>query len=446
MQFSHYCIANSICFLVLSPIACTAQINAPGTQQSTVSSEEVPERETDWPRFRGPEGNGHSRSTGLPAKWSDSNTRSMNVVWKTKLPGGGSSSAVVWGDQVYLTSYTGYLVPGEPTGNLADLTRHLLCLDRESGKILWNREVPARQPEEESIRDHGFAANTVAADENGVCVFFGKSGVFAYTHDGQQQWQHDVGSRTHGWGTGASPILHDDLVIVNASVECESLIALDRRTGEERWRAGGLIESWNTPIVVKTLAGKEELVVAVHGKVLGFSPTSGEQLWSCDSKITWYMVPSIVADAGIVYVLGGRSGVAGLAVRTGGRGDVTTSHRLWTSNKGSNVTSPVFLDGHLYWMHENIGIAYCANATSGDLVYEKRMNRAGQVYASTLLANDRIYYLTRTGRTFVVAAKPEFELLATNDLEDGGQFNASPSVSGNRLLIRSDRYLYCLGE
>ncbi|MCA9044637.1 MAG: PQQ-like beta-propeller repeat protein [Planctomycetaceae bacterium] len=436
--------------LVFVPAACTAQSNQSGSQpQDSPSTSEVAVRsvrETDWPRFRGPEGNGHSASTGLPVEWSDGGSETKNVVWKTKLPGGGSSSAVVWDDHIYVTSYTGYLVPGEDRGNLSDLTRHLVCLDRESGTILWDKDVAARQPEEENIRDHGFAANTVAADENGVCVFFGKSGVYAFTHDGEQQWLHDVGGGTHGWGTAASPVFYEDLIFVNASVESESLIALDRKTGDERWRAGGIKESWNTPVVVATSSGEDELVIAIHGKVLGFNPTSGEQLWSCNTDITWYMVPSIVSDAGIVYVLGGRSGVAGLAVKTGGQGDVTATHRLWTSQKGSNVTSPVFQDGYLYWMHENIGIAYCAEAKSGELVYEERMNRSGQVYASSILANGRVYYLTRSGRTFVVAAKPEFELLATNDLEEGGQFNASPSVSGNRLLIRSDRFLYCLGE
>lgn len=157
------------------------------------------------------------------------------------------------------------------------------------------------------------------------------------------------------------------------------------------------------------------------------------------------MVPSVVAADGVVYVLGGRSGTASLAVKTGGHGDVTATHRLWTSNKGSNVTSPVFQDGHLYWMHEQLGIAYCAKADSGDLAYEERMNRAGQVYASSLLADGRVYHLTRSGRTFVVAAKPEFELLATNDLNDGSVFNASPAVTGTQLLIRSDKLLYCVG-
>ncbi len=396
----------------------------------------------DWSRFRGPDGMGTSSAKGLPVAWS----ASENLAWKTPLPGAGASSPIVVGDRIYLTCYSGYLVPGESKGSLEDLQRHLVCLRGDDGTIVWKKSVKAKLPEKSSIRDHGYAANTPAADTERIYAFVGKSGVFAYDHEGKQLWQADVGSNTSGWGTAASPVLYEDLVFINASVESGTLVALDRRTGKEKWRARGIKESWNTPRIVKTKSGGEELVVAVHGKVLGFDPNSGEQLWSCDTDITWYMVPSPVAADGVVYFLGGRSGNAALAVRAGGRGDVTDTHRLWTSKKGSNVTSPVYHDGHLYWMHEKIGIAYCARADTGQLVYEERMNRAGQVYASTLLADGRIYHVNRSGRTFVLDAKPKFKLLSTNELRDGSLFNASPAVIGNRILLRSDKYLYCVGK
>ena len=396
----------------------------------------------DWPRFRGPSGMGTSDATGLPVTWSEDE----NVVWKTALPGPGASSPIVFGARIYLTCYTGYFVPDQPGGSLEDLKRHLIALRRDNGEIIWDQVVPAKLPEEERIRDHGYAANTPAADADRVYVFFGKSGVFAYDHDGGQLWQADVGSKTNGWGTAGSPVLYKDSVFINASVESESLVALDRRTGKQKWQAGGIREAWNTPLVVTTESGKEELVVATHGKVLGFDPDSGESLWSCATDITWYMVPSAVTADGIVYYLGGRSGVTGLAVRAGGRGDVTATHRLWTSKSGSNVTSPIYHDGHLYWMHEKSGIAYCANPKTGDFIYEERIDRAGQIYASPLLAEGRLYYLNRSGRAFVLSAKPQFEQLATNELRDGSLFNGSPAVAGNRILVRSDKYLYCLGQ
>ncbi len=397
---------------------------------------------SDWPCFRGPTGMGISSATGLPLKWN----AESGVVWKTPLPGPGASSPITFGDHVYLTSYSGYFVPDKPGGSLQQLKRHLIALRRDTGAIVWDRTVPARLPEEETIRDHGYAANTPVADADRVYVFHGKTGVFAFDHQGNQLWQTDVGSSTNGWGTGASPVLYKDMVIVNASIESESLVALDCKSGKERWRAPEIREAWNTPLIVSADSGRQELVVARNGDVLAFNPDDGAALWSCKTNIGWYMVPTPVAADGIVYYLGGRSGTAALAVRAGGQGDVTDTHRLWTSKTGSNVTSPIYLDGHLYWMSESLGIAYCAKAATGDLVYRQRLDRAGQVYASPVLADGRLYYLTRSGRMFVLAAKPEFQQLAVNDLDDGSRFDGSPAVDGKRLLIRSGKFLYCVGQ
>ena len=380
-----------------------------------------------------------------PRACRSNGAQSDGLVWKTALPGAGASTPVTFGDRIYLTCYTGFFVPDEPGGSPDQLQRHLLALRLDDGQVVWDKAVPAKLPEEERIRDHGFAASSVAVDDQRIYVFFGKTGVFAFDHDGNQLWQADVGSKTNGWGSAASPVLYKDLVFINASVESESLVALDRKTGEEKWRAGGIREAWNTPLVVTAASGREELVIPTAGTVYAFAPDSGESLWSCKTDIGWYMVPSVVAADGVVYCLGGRSGTAALAVRAGGSGDVTATHRLWTSLKGSNVSSPVYLDGHLYWAHESREIAYCAKADTGEIVYEQRLERAGQFYASALLADGRLYYVTRGGKTFVLAAKPQFEQLAVNDLSDRGVFNASPAVAGNRLLIRSDKFLYCVG-
>jgi hypothetical protein len=395
----------------------------------------------DWPGFRGPTGQGTSQNE-LPLGWGLDD----NVAWKAKLPGPGASSPVVFGDSIYLTAYSGFFVPDQPQGTQADLRRHLICFDRRTGQEIWQKTVAAKLPEEERIRDHGFAANTPAVDAQRVYCFFGKTGVIAFDHKGKQLWQADVGSKTHGWGSAASPVLYKDLVFINASVESDSLVALNKSDGQEAWRVGNIKESWNTPQVVMNVNGQPELVVATQGSIRAFEPETGNELWACATDIKWYMVPSIVAHEGVIYCLGGRSGVASLAVKTGGKGDVTQSHRLWTGLKGSNVSSPIFHQGHLYWMNDNSGIAYCAKAETGEIVYEHRMNRAGQVYASPLMAAGRIYYLTRQGKVFVVAAKPEFEELAVNDLDDGSLFNASMATDGSRILVRSDRFLYAIGK
>jgi outer membrane protein assembly factor BamB len=157
------------------------------------------------------------------------------------------------------------------------------------------------------------------------------------------------------------------------------------------------------------------------------------------------MVPSVAVNESVVYCIGGRSGGA-LAVRAGGRGDVEQTHLVWTGSKGSNVTSPVYHDGHLYWMSEKLGVAYCADAATGNILYEERLSRAGQVYASAVMADGKLYYVNREGRTFVVAATPEFRLLATNDIEERGRFDASPVIADGALFLRSNRYLYCIDE
>jgi hypothetical protein len=350
----------------------------------------------------------------------------------------------VLGERVFVTCYNGYAVPGTPGGDLSSLKRHVLCLGRGNGGILWRKEVETAQPEQASVREHGYASSTPAIDAERLYVFFGKSGVFAFTHEGRQLWHADVGSKVHDWGSAASPVLHHDLVIINASLESDSLVALNKKTGKEVWRAGGIREAWNTPVLVPLAGGKTELVVPIFGKVLGFEPATGQQLWSCETGISWYMAPSLVAQDGVVYCIGGRSGGA-LAVRCGGRGDVTQSHRLWTGNKGSNVSSPILHEGRLYWMHENLGLACCADAKTGSILYQERVAGAGQVYASPVLADGRLYYVTRKNGVFVLAAKPEFEQLSHNELGDRSTFDASPAVSGNWLLLRSDRFLYCLG-
>jgi outer membrane protein assembly factor BamB len=398
------------------------------------------QRAAEWPQFRGPGGLGVSADTGLPVTWSERE----NLAWKTELPGPGTSSPVVVGPRLFLTCYSGYNVPGQ-AGSPDGLKLHVVCIDRTDGKVRWVRDVKAKLPEQVTIREgHGYASNTPAADGERVYVFFGKSGVLAFDHDGNRLWQADVGERLNGWGSAASPVLFGNLVIVNASVESDSLVALDCKTGKEVWRAGGIREAWNTPLLVP-LGGKTELVVAIFRKVLGFDPESGQQLWTCDTGIDWYMVPSLVAHEGVVYGVGGRSGGA-FAVRAGGRGDVTQTHRLWTGGKGSNVASPVYHDGRLYWMHENLGIAYCAEARTGTIVYEERVDRLGQVYAPALLAGGRLYYVSRSGRTLVLAAGPKFEQLAVNDLRDGSTFNAGFAVAGGRLYLRSNRFLSCLGK
>jgi outer membrane protein assembly factor BamB len=417
-------------------IACTLFI---GTE--TAAQPKGDQLAASWPQFRGPSGQATSPDRNLPTTWS----ATENIAWKTELPGAGTSSPIILGDRIYLTAYSGYNVPGVSQGNQEDLKLHVVAMSL-NGDIRWTRDVAPKLPEQDRIREeHGYASSTPAADDERIYVFFGKTGMLAFDHGGNQIWQRSVGDELHGWGSGNSPVLYKDLVIINASVESQSLIALNARTGSEVWRAPGIRDSWNTPILVKTAKGATELVVAIMGKILGFDAANGKQLWSCNTDIGWYMAPSLVSHNDIVYSVGGRTG-GGLAVRVGGRGDVTATHRPWTIRKGSNVTSPVYHDGHIYWMHENLGIAYCANAATGEIVYEARVPGCGQVYASPVLGDGKIYYLARDGKTHVLPAEPRFEVLAVNSLGERGTFNASLAIADGRIYLRSNQYLYCIAK
>jgi outer membrane protein assembly factor BamB len=336
----------------------------------------------------------------------------------------------------------------EEPGDEKDLIRHVSCYQLADGTSVWS--VPTKPALPEQIYQgfqalHGYASSTPVSDGKALFIFFGKSGAAGLSFSGKPLWATKVGAATHGWGSGTSPLVHEDLVIVNASVESKSLVALDKRDGREVWRVEGVDSSWSTPALIPTAGGSTELVVSMKAQIIGLNPTTGEQLWRCEG-IQDYVCPAVLGEAGIAYVIGGRANRA-IAVRTGGRGDVTASHRLWEIRSGSNVSSPVFHQGHLYWASETKGICYCAKAGTGELVYEERLDpRPGRIYASPLLADGKIYYVSRENGTFVLAAEPELKLVAHVEPLDNSIHNASMCVGGGKLLLRSDEYLYCIGE
>jgi outer membrane protein assembly factor BamB len=256
---------------------------------------------------------GVSADRGLPATWS----ADSGVVWKRELPGPGTSSPIVVGKRVFLTCYSGYGVDRKDPGELSNLRRHVLCIDLANGHILWTRVIPAALPEakwQTYLNLHGYASSTPVSDGKHVFVFLGKSGVFAFDLKGEQLWQANVGKGTSGWGSATSPLLYKDLLIVNASVESNSLIALDRKTGNEVWRTKGISSSWSTPVLVKVPGGQTELVVSASNKVMGFDPDTGKALWHA-KVFSGYVCPSVVAHEGVVYAL--QNGTC-VAVRAGG--------------------------------------------------------------------------------------------------------------------------------
>jgi outer membrane protein assembly factor BamB len=389
----------------------------------------------DWPRFHGPAGNGVGDGA-LPDTWSDTE----NIVWKADLPGPGASTPVIVGGKVFLTA---------GVGGAEDLVRHVLCLDAKTGKVLWDKTVETVLPEQAKIReDHGYTSATPVADGTHVYVFFGKSGVVCFDHAGNQKWKADVGSRLNGWGSAASLTLHGKMLLVNASVESSALYALDAATGKEIWKADGIKESWHAPVVAAGSPGKEQVVMAMLNELGGYDAANGTRLWSCKSGITWYMCPLPLVHEGVVYAVGGRSGTGGLAVKLGGSGDVTATHRLWTLDKGTNVPSPVIHNGLLFFAHEGRGTVHAVDLKTGETVASAQLEpNPGGIYASPVLVGGKILWLGRGGQAVITSADKDLKMLGSARLENGrGVFNASPAMSDGRLFLRSNKILYCIGK
>ena len=396
----------------------------------------------NWMQFRGPGGLDSSDEKGLPVTWSSKG----NIVWRTEMPGPGTSCPIIVGKRVYITAYSGYgLVPNE--GEMDKLMRHLLCIDREKGTILWTKDFKPVLPESKYQKgndsEHGYSSSTIASDGQSLYVFFGKSGVYRLDMDGKEIWNASVGTGTSGWGSSNSPVLYKDMVIINASIESQSLVALNKSDGKEVWRTKGIRSSWNTPVLVDAPNGTE-VVVSDNNNVLAFDPANGKELWRV-SGFNNYVCASVVANKDIVYVVrtGGKAGSA-LAIKSGGQGDVTDSHVTWRSPKSSLVPSPVYHEGRLYWPG---GIAQCLDAATGKEVYAGRLTGGGtSFYASPLAADGKIYYVTRTAGTYVIQAGPEFKQLAYNKFDDDtSRSNASPIAHDGCILMRTDKYLYCIG-
>jgi len=417
---------------------------------------------SDWSRFRGPNGSGISSDTAsTPVEWSPD----RNVRWKTPLPGAGVSSPIVVGDLLFVTCYSGY---GANFGKIEDLKRHLVCVDRSSGKILWDKSVDAVLPEDSysgmGIPSHGYASHTPVSDGKHIYVFFGKSGVLAYDLEGKQRWHQSVGTESdrRRWGSASSPILHEDNVIVVASAESEAIIALNAETGDEVWRqeAAGLANVWGTPLIVKIDDERTDLVLGVPYEIWGFNPDSGKLRWYSEISAGDQYSSSLVAVQDVVYSIEGRGG-GSAAVRAGGKGDVTKSHTVWSGSDSSRFGTPVVYQGRLYFFAS--GVATCNDAKTGKKVFQGRLEGGsssggggrsrfgrgggGSDYSSPVVADGKIYYVQSSGSCFVLKAGDKFEQLAVNSVTtDRESFGATPALSNGEIFLRSDKHLYCVSE
>jgi len=392
----------------------------------------------DWAGFRGTGATGTSAGTGIPLTWSDT----KNLAWKVALPGKGFSSPIVVGEKVLVTCYSG------GSGDLTGLKRHLVCVDRNTGKVLWKKDVPSKVRERASASfgaAHGFASHTPTSDGERVYVLMGNTGVLAFDLDGKQIWRQDVGTESASrFGSASSPILYKNLLIVTAGAESESIRAFDAKTGKPVWKteASSLNRTYSTPVIAKNAKGVDELVLSVTFETWGLDPMTGTLKWYAETEVDTNAVPTVLVNEGIAYVIGGRSPGGRAAIRLGGSDDVTKTHVLWSKTGGSYVSSPVYHKGHLYWINDR-GVGFVVDGKTGEEVTRKRIG--GQFYASMLLLGNRLVAISRFGGTHVFDANTSLTPVGRNRLSDTSDFSGSPAVAGNRLYLRSDRFLYCIG-
>jgi outer membrane protein assembly factor BamB len=447
----------------------------------------------NWPQWRGPSQTGVAPTADPPTTWSESE----NIKWKVNLPGSGNATPIVWGDQIFIqaaiatgkkveaakTDSTpppqppgrggpgpdgkgpggpppgGFRGPGGPGGGRGrfggppptEIEQFvLICLDRKTGKTLWQQVAKEELPHEGFKEGDGsFASPSGLTDGKNVYAYFGSHGLYCYDMSGKLQWSQDLGRMkiALGFGEGSSPTLYKDTLIVTWDNEDGSFItALDKNTGKSLWKEKREERtSWATPLVVEH-DGKAEVVTAATGKIRSYDISTGKLLWECGG-LTRNVIPSPVADAEKVYCLSGFQGSSLLAIKLGGSGDLTGSDSIaWTHKKSTPyVPSPLLYNGKLYFYTVNNGRISCLDSKSGQVMIDAEpLEELSMVYASPVGAAGKIYLPGRNGVTVVLKQSDKLEKLATNKLDD--KFDASPAAVGKELFLRGQKNLYCIAE
>jgi len=403
----------------------------------------------NWPAWRGPTGQGFSSEKDLPTEWS----RMKNIAWKTPLPGPGNSTPIIWEKKVFLTQASGR------DGSL----REVWCIDRDSGKVLWKSGTSYTE-EETTHKTNPQCSGSPVTDGELVVASFASAGLFCFDMDGRELWHRDLGKQTHIWGNGASPVLHEDLVLLNFGPGPNTaLIALDRKTGETRWRMdepggrSGLepkkpgennrnvwVGSWSSPVPV-TQENQTYFLMTYPGRMFAFEPTNGKEIWNA-TGLNPLVYTSPIHNGEIAVAMGGFQGDT-IAVKLGGSGDVTTSHKLWEHKRTKQrIGSGVIHEGHIYILNDP-GIAECFELKTGNRIWEERLRGPGptsQNWSSMVLADGHLYAINQGGDAFVFKASPTFGLVATNSLRE--KTIGSIAISNQKLFIRTHKALWCVAK
>ena len=403
-----------------------------------------------WPQWRGPLANGVGPHANPPLTWSETN----NIKWKLTLPGEGDSTPIVWDNRVFVLSAI-------PAGNESTeaagakgtnkaLRFTVICVDRASGKILWQKVARETSPHEGRQENNTFASASPITDGKLVWAFFGSRGLHCYDLDGNLKWEKDFGlmKTKMGFGEGASPALSGNTLVINWDHEGDDFIAaFNKTTGNELWRQPrDEPTGWSTPLIVE-FNGQKQVVVNATGKGRSYDLATGKELWSCSGQ-TANAIPSPVAQANVVYLTSGFRGNALQAIRLGRNGDLTGTDAIaWSRNKSTPyVPSPLLTDDYLYLMSGNDAMLSCFDVKTGDAHFEReRLEGIRGVYASPVSAGDRVYVLGREGACVVLKKGPKPEVLAVNKLDDA-RSDASIALVEKDILLRTGHNLYCISE
>jgi outer membrane protein assembly factor BamB len=379
---------------------------------------------SDWPQFRGPTGQGVSDEQGLPLTWSET----KNVRWKVAIPGKGWSSPVVQGDRIWLTTAT------EEGKSL-----RAISVDRNTGAIVQNVEVFHLKSANLTNPKNSFASPTPIIEGDRVYVHFGAFGTACITQSGEIVWKTKLEYDNGQHGTGGSPVLYQDLLIISCDGnDVQYVVALDKLTGKVRWKKSREgYQAYTTPLIVE-LPGSPQIISPGAFRAISYDPRNGKELWQVTYGEGFSNVPRPVYGDGLVFICTGFQQPSLLAVRLDGKGDVTKSKVQWKLDRGVPLTpSPLLIGSELYMVTDN-GIATCVDAKTGKEYWRARVG--GSHSASPIYADGRIYFLSEEGESVVLAPGQQLKHLATNQLD--GRTLASMAVSGGSIFIRSETHLY----
>ncbi|MEK6299572.1 MAG: PQQ-binding-like beta-propeller repeat protein [Acidobacteriota bacterium] len=414
--------------------------------------------DNDWPQWRGLNNDGMARGDA-PLEWSDT----KNIAWRVAIPGRGNSSPVVWGDKIFLTTAvpteggTPSATPSQPRqgrgpGGGASIRREhkfvVLCLDRQNGKVLWERVAKVATPHEGYHHAYGsFASNSPVTDGKFLYAFFGSRGMYCYDLNGKLIWEKSFPPMRMrlGFGEGVAAVVDGDTLYLKFDQEQGSyMVALDKRTGREIWRVSrDEVSSWSPPLII-THNGRKQVLVSATTRVRSYDPATGKLIWECAGLGT-NVIPAPVIAGDVVYVMSGHRDPNLLAIKLGREGDLTgTDAVLWTNNRGNSYTgSPVLHDNKLYFISDS-GMLTCLDARTGKPYYQQqRLPKSYNFKASPVGANGKLYLATEEGDVVVVRMGEKYEVLAVNTLTDQ-MFVAAPAIAGGSLYLRSQDALYCI--